>query len=112
MIHRVKDFSVVNEAEVDVFLEFLCFFYDPVSVGNLVSGSSAFLELTLKKVASYPMFYQHILRQCKMCPWVRKVLLRSKGQPTPAFLPGKSKDRGVWRATILGIAKSRTKLTN
>ena len=68
MIHRVKDFSVVNEAEVDVFLEFLCFFYDPMSVGNLVSGSSAFLELTLKKVASYPMFYQHILRQCKMCP--------------------------------------------
>ena len=39
-------------------------------------------------------------------PWVGKVLLRSKGQPTPAFLPGKSKDRGVWRATILGIAES------
>ena len=44
VIHTVKDFSVVNEAEVDVFLEFLCFFYDPMDVGNLFSGSSAFLN--------------------------------------------------------------------
>ena len=42
MIHTVKAFSVVNEAEVDAFLEFSCFFYDPVDVGNLISGSSAF----------------------------------------------------------------------
>ena len=41
MIHRVKGFSVVNEAVVDVFLEFFCFFCDPVDVGNLNSGSSA-----------------------------------------------------------------------
>ena len=41
MIHTVKGFSVVNEAEVDVFLEFSCFFYDPMDVGNLISGSSA-----------------------------------------------------------------------
>ena len=41
MIHTVKDFSIVNEAAVDV-LEFFCFFYDPVDVGNLISGSSAF----------------------------------------------------------------------
>ena len=42
VIHKVKGFSVVNEAEIDVFLEFPCFFYDPVYVGNLISGSSAF----------------------------------------------------------------------
>ena len=42
VIHTVKGFSVVNKAEVDVFLEFSCFFYDPVDVGNLISGSSAF----------------------------------------------------------------------
>ena len=42
MIHTVKDFSIVNEAEVDVFMEFSCFFYDPTNVGNLISGSSAF----------------------------------------------------------------------
>ena len=40
--HTVKGFSVVNEAEVDVFLKFSCFFYGPVDVGNLISGSSAF----------------------------------------------------------------------
>ena len=38
MIHTVKGFSVVNEAEVDVFLEFPSFLYDPVNVGNLISG--------------------------------------------------------------------------
>ena len=42
--HMVKGFSIVNETEVDVFLEFPCFLYDPVSVGNLVSGSSAFCK--------------------------------------------------------------------
>ena len=45
MIHTVKGFSVVSEAEVDVFLEFSCFFYDPTDVGNLISGSSAFSKL-------------------------------------------------------------------
>ena len=39
MIHTVKGLSVVNEG--DVFLEFSCFFYDPVDVGNLIPGSSA-----------------------------------------------------------------------
>ena len=42
VIHTVKGFSIVNEAEVNVFLEFPCFFYDPMDVGNLISGSSAF----------------------------------------------------------------------
>ena len=47
MIHTVKSVNVVNEAEVDVFLEFPCFFYDPVDVGNLISGSSAFSKSSL-----------------------------------------------------------------
>ena len=47
MINTVKVFSIVNEAEVDVFLEFSCFFYDPTDVGNLVSGSSAFSKSSL-----------------------------------------------------------------
>ena len=41
MIYTVKGFSIVNEAEVDVFLEFSGFFYDPTGVGNLNFGSSA-----------------------------------------------------------------------
>ena len=47
MIHTVKGFSIVNEAEADVFQEFSCFFYDPTDVGSLISGSSAFSKLSL-----------------------------------------------------------------
>ena len=43
-MHTVKGFGVVNKAEVDVFLELSCFSYDPTAVGNLISGSSAFLN--------------------------------------------------------------------
>ena len=43
----MKGFSVVNEAEVDVFLELSCFFIDPLDVGNLISGSSAFSKFRL-----------------------------------------------------------------
>ena len=47
MIYTVKGFGIVNEAKVDVFLELSCFFADPVDVGNLISGSSAFLKSSL-----------------------------------------------------------------
>ena len=46
VIHTVKGFSVVNEAEVGVFLEFPCFFYDPMDIGNLISGSLLLLLLS------------------------------------------------------------------
>ena len=42
VIYRVKGFAIVSKAEVDVFMESSCFFYDPADVGNLISGSSAF----------------------------------------------------------------------
>ena len=41
VIHTVNGIDIVNKAEVDVSLEFACFFYDPADVGNLISGSSA-----------------------------------------------------------------------
>ena len=41
VIHSVKGFGIVNEAEADVFLDLSCFFCDPADVGNLISGSSA-----------------------------------------------------------------------
>ena len=47
VIHIVKGFSVVNEADVDVLLEFSCFFNEPMDVGNLISGSSVFLKSSL-----------------------------------------------------------------
>ena len=47
MIHTVKSFSVVIEAEADVFLEFPCFLNDPTNVSDLISGSSAFSKSSL-----------------------------------------------------------------
>ena len=47
MIHTVKGFGIVNKAEVYVFLELSCFFYDPTEVGNLIAGSSAFSKSSL-----------------------------------------------------------------
>ena len=47
MIHTVKGFGIVDERDVDVFLEFPSFLYDPANVGNLISGSSAFSKPSL-----------------------------------------------------------------
>ena len=47
VIHTVKGFGIVNKAEIDVLLEFSCFFDDPADVGNLISGSSAFSKTSL-----------------------------------------------------------------
>ena len=47
VIHTIKGFGIVNKAEVDVFLEFSCFSYDPAYVGNLISGSSALSKSSL-----------------------------------------------------------------
>ena len=47
VIHTVKDFGIVNKAEVDIFLGLFCFFHDSADVGNLISGSSAFSRSSL-----------------------------------------------------------------
>ena len=47
VIHTVKGFGLVNKEEINVFLELSCFFNDPVDVGNLISGSSAFSQTSL-----------------------------------------------------------------
>ena len=74
MIHRVKGFGIVNEAEVDGFLELSCFFYDPRDVGNLISGSSAFSKSSLNickflvHVLLKPRLenFEHYLLACEM----------------------------------------------
>ena len=55
VIHTVKGFGIVNKAEIDAFLELSCFFDDPVDVGNLISGSSAFSKtsLNIRKFMEY-----------------------------------------------------------
>ena len=71
VIHTVKCFSIVNEAEVEVFLELSCFFYDPVDIGNLISGSSAFPKSSLNiwklsvHVLLKPNLENHMGLECK-----------------------------------------------
>ena len=57
VIHTVKGFCIVNKAEVGVFLEFSCFFYDPRDVGNLISDSFAFSKSSL----NIQKFLVHVL---------------------------------------------------
>ena len=57
VIHTVKGFGIVIKAEIDVFLELSCFFHDPVDLGNLISGSSAFSKTSL----NIKKFTVHIL---------------------------------------------------
>ena len=47
VVHTIKGFGIVNKTEADVFLELSCFFNDPMDVGNLISGSSAFPKSSL-----------------------------------------------------------------
>ena len=57
VIHTVKGFGIVNKAEVDVFLELSCFYYDPMDVDNLLSGSSVFSKSHL----NISKFLVHVL---------------------------------------------------
>ena len=66
VIHTVKGFGVVNKAEVDVFLEFSCFFDDPTDAGNLISGSSAFSKSSL----NIWKFIVHVLLKPGLDSWV------------------------------------------
>ena len=56
-IYTVKGFGIVNKAEVDVFLELSCFYNDPMDVGNLISGSSAFSKSILISGSSWFTYY-------------------------------------------------------
>ena len=47
LIHTIKGYSLVNKAEIDVFLKLSCFLYDPTDVGNLISDSSTFSKSCL-----------------------------------------------------------------
>ena len=58
VIHPVKGFGIVNKAEIDVFLEFSCFFDDPTDVGNLMSGSSDFSKSSILNIWK---FMVHVL---------------------------------------------------
>ena len=83
VIHTVKGFGIVNKAEIDVFLELSCFFDDPVVIGNLISGSSAFSKTSLNiwkfsvhvllkpSVENYIVLLSITLLACEMSAIVR-----------------------------------------
>jgi len=74
VIHTVKGFGIVNEAEIDVFLELSCFFVDLADVGNLISVSSAFSKTSLyiRKFTVHVLLkpglenFEHTLLMCEM----------------------------------------------
>ena len=81
VIHTVKGVGIVHNAEVDVFLELSCFFDDPVDVGNLISGSSAFCKTSLNT---------------------------NSMDVNLSKLQEAVEDRGAWCATVHGFTKSWT----
>ena len=85
MIHTVKGFSLLTEAEVDVFLEFSCFFYDPVDVGNLISDSSAFSKSSL----NIWKFMVHVLLRDLPDPGIKPWSSALQADYLPSEPPGK-----------------------
>ena len=95
MIHTVKGFGIVNKAEIDVFLELLCFFDDPTDVGNLIFGSSAFSESSLY----IWKFSVHVLlkpaaaaaKSLQLCPTLCDPIDGSPlGSPVPGILQART----------------------
>ena len=85
VIHTVKGFGVPSKAEVDVFLELFCFFDDPVDVGNLISGSSAFSKSSL----NIWKFIVHVLLKPMYCQLCLLRLLHWQAGSLPLMPPGK-----------------------
>ena len=73
----------------------------PAALGNLGTSQVAL-------VVKNPPANAGDMKRCEFNPWVRKIPWRRAWQPTPPFLPGKSTDRGAWRATVHGVTKSQT----
>ena len=69
-IHTVKGFGIVNKAEIDVFLEFSCFFDDPVDAVNLISGSAAFSKTSCRRLlhCSTPLLFYPRMRKAEKKP--------------------------------------------
>ena len=101
VIHTVKGFGVVNKAEVDVFLKLCCFFDNPVDVGNMISGSSAFsgASQVAQRVKHLPAMWETWARSLGWEDPLEKGIL-----PTPVFLPGKSHG---WRRQSMGSQRVR-----
>ena len=83
VIHTVKGFGIVNKAEIDVFLELSCFSGDPVDVGSLISGSSAFSKTSL----NVWKFKVHILLKPGFCSFSGQQLSKDSYMSESAKMP-------------------------
>ena len=97
VIHTVKGFSTVNEAEVDIFLKFPCFFYDPLDVGaslvaQLVKNLPAMWETWVQSLGWEDPLEKGMVIHSSILAWTIPM------------------DRGAWRATVHGFANSQTQL--
>ena len=123
VIHTVKGFSVVNKAEIDVFLELSCFFHDPADVGNLISDSSAFSKtsLNIRKFMVHVLLkpglenFEHYFTSMCCCCYVASVVSDSvrphRRQPTGLLHPWDSpgKNTGVGCHFLLQYMKVKLK---
>ena len=103
VIHIVKGFGIVNKAEVDVFLEFSCFFDDPADVGNLISDFSPFLKSSLYLWK----FFVHVLLKPHLGKF-EHYFREGNGTPLQYSCLENPTGGGAWWAVVHGVAKSRT----
>ena len=119
MIHTDKGFSIVNEGEVNVFLKFPCFLYDPVDVGNLISGSSAFWKSSLyiwtfcvaKSLIGFPRWLNGREYACQVedtssIPGPGICLGEGSSNPLQYSCLANPMDREAWWARVHSVAKS------
>ena len=147
VIHTVKGFGIVNKAEIDVFLELSCFFYDLTDVGNLISGSSAFSKSSVYIWSSWFTYCWSLAwrilstallagesaqlygswglpggsvdkdsacnaGELDLIPRSGRPPGEGNGNPLQYSCLENSMDKVTWRATVHGVAKSWTQLSD
>jgi len=140
VIHTVKSFSVVNDAEIDVFLKLSCFFYNPTDVGNLICASSVFSNPAWTSGSSWFMYcwslawrILSIILLLVLVLLLEKTLMlgkiegrRRRGRQRMRWLDGITdsmdmslsklreivKDREVWRVAVHWVTKGQTWLSD
>ena len=123
VIHTVKGFGLVNEAEIDVFLELSCYFKDPADVGNLISGSSAFSKSSLNiwnftvhvllkpGLENFEHYFASMWDECNYAV-VWTFFGGGNGNPLQYSCLENPMDGGAWWTVVHGVGKSRTRLSD